>query len=426
MTDRERPNIILIHWHDLGRHLGAYGLEWVDSPNVDALAADGVRFDEAHCAAPLCSPARGAMMTGRYPHANGLMGLAHLGWSYRAGERTLASRLGEEGYRTALIGHQHESDDPRTLGYDEVQDARRPGEQHYCDVVTDRAVSWLENAHRHRTPFFASIGFFEVHRPYPGELYPPDDPHTVDVPAWLPDNEHVRADLAGLQSAIRIADRAVGRILDALDRTGLDRTTWVIFTTDHGLAFPGAKSTLFDRGTSVALIQRLPRAWGVEPGVCTELVSHVDLVPTVLEVIGAEPDPTVHGTSHAQWLLDRTPTHADAVYTEKTYHDDYDPMRAIRTDRYKLIVNYEQRPTLLLPKDIEDSPSRAGIGEDHLQPRAEVELYDLVEDPLESVNLAADPAYAEVLRDLSERLRAWQERTDDPLLAGAIAQPVRA
>ena len=99
-----RENVILVHWHDLGRHLACYGAEGVISPNLDRLAAEGIRFTDAHATAPLCSPARGSLFTGLHPHRNGLVGLAHHGFEYRDHVRTLPSLLGEAGYRSALFG----------------------------------------------------------------------------------------------------------------------------------------------------------------------------------------------------------------------------------------------------------------------------------------------------------------------------------
>lgn len=133
-----RPNILLVHWHDLGRHLAMYGVRSVQSPTLDRLAAGGLRFDRAFCTAPLCSPARGSLFTGRYPHANGLMGLAHLGWEYAPGEQTLPVLLRAAGYHTVLAGLQHESLDPHTVGFDEVVAPGGPlSAAAHCGPVTD-------------------------------------------------------------------------------------------------------------------------------------------------------------------------------------------------------------------------------------------------------------------------------------------------
>lgn len=419
-----RPNILLVHWHDLGRHLAMYGVRSVQSPTLDRLAAGGLRFDRAFCTAPLCSPARGSLFTGRYPHANGLMGLAHLGWEYAPGEQTLPVLLRAAGYHTVLAGLQHESLDPNAVGFDEVV---APGgalsTTPYCGPVTDAAIAFLdaERAAERRRPFLLTVGFHEVHRPYPRDRYPPDDPATVDVPAFLPDNDWTRDDLAAFQSAIRSADAAVGRLLDAVDRTGLADDTWVIFTTDHGIAFPGAKSTLYDPGIGVALVMRLPAGWPRPHGAEGHLFSHVDLVPTVLDRLGVEVPARVQGVSHARWLaaVDPSPARSE-IYAEKNFHDAYDPMRAVRTERYKYIRSFEDRPRLLLSLDIERSPTRYGFGDNHLRRRPPEELYDLHGDPLERHNLVADPNHAEAWKELAAMLEQWRVATGDPLLVGRI------
>lgn len=417
--DPRRPNIVVLHWHDLGRHLGTYGVGSVTSPALDALADSGVRFDNAYCTAPLCSPARASIATGRYPHSTGMHGLAHRGFGYQPGERRLPAYLSEAGYRTALLGVQHESDDPQTLDYDEVIAAY--GSDRHAPRVAAAAETWIADAAAGDQPFFAMIGFVEVHRPYPPERYEPDDPSTVDVPGWLPDNEWTRDDLAAFQGCIRVADQAAGRVFAALDRAGIADDTWVIFTTDHGPGFPGGKSTLYDAGIGVALIQRFPAGWGVPPGPVERLFSHVDLVPTILDRLELPVPATVQGVSHAAWIADPAASPArDRIYAEKSYHNHYDPIRCVRTASAKLIRSYEERPHLVLPPGIERCATRFGYGDEHLRHRAPVELYDLDIDPYERTNLAADPAYANLRQDLADNLTRWQQATGDPILDGPI------
>lgn len=425
MSGPYRPNILLVHWHDLGRHLGAYGHRGVPSPHVDRLAGQGLRFDNAFCTAPLCSPARGSLFTGRYPHDNGLLGLAHLGWEYRSGVRTLPGLLGDAGYRTALAGMQHESSNPATLGFQEFFALRTNHlEREYCDGVTDAATAWLAGAAVGDRPFFLCVGFEEVHRPYPTDRYRPDDPREVEVPPFLPDNEWTRDDLASFQGSIRVADAAVGRLLSTLDDLNLTADTWVVFTTDHGVAFPRAKSTLYDSGTGVALIMRPPESWHTPRGTSDRLFSHVDLVPTMLDMLGAPIPPEVQGVSHAQWLGGGDPAPArEHVFTEKNFHDIYDPIRAVRDKEFKYIRNFEPRPLLPLPGDLESSPTRHGFGDAHLAHRPAEELYDLRQDPWEQHNVAGDRDYAQVGARLAERLESWRAETRDPLLDGPLTAP---
>jgi arylsulfatase A-like enzyme len=411
LTGRRRDNLLLVHWHDLGRYLGAYGHPDVDSPRLDELAAEGVLFTRAHATAPLCSPSRGSFFTGRYPQGNGLVGLAHHGWEYRAGVRTLPHILHDSGWYTALFGMQHETSYPSRLGYDEFDVSNS-----YCEYVTEQATRWL--AEPPRKPFLLTAGFFETHRPYPPDRYEPAEPTGVVVPDYLPDTIDVRQDLAEFYGAISVADAAVGRLLDTLAETGLDRTTWVVFITDHGPALPRAKSTLYDAGTGIALIVRPPRDAGLPPGIYDDLFSGVDLLPTLLELLGVDAPTDVDGLSHAATLFGRKPEEPvrTEVYTTKTYHDSFDPIRAIRTKEYSYIENYASRPLLDLPLDIADSAPGRIVAASSGAKRPERELYDLLDDPTESRNLlgagGTDKAEA-IANDLALMLDDWRQKTND-------------
>ncbi|BBY23192.1 sulfatase family protein [Mycobacterium stomatepiae] len=408
-------NVLIVHWHDLGRYLGAYGHSDVSSPRLDRLAAESILFTRAHATAPLCTPSRGSLFTGRYPQSNGLIGLAHHGWEYRAGVQTLPQILSESGWYSALFGMQHETSYPKRLGFDEFDVSNS-----YCDYVVEKVQDWLRNdaAARGGQPFLLTAGFFETHRPYPRDRYEPADSAAVDPPDYLPDTAEVRGDLANFYGAISTADAAVGRMLDTLAETGLDTSTWVVFFTDHGPAFPRAKSTLYDAGTGIALLIRPPAGRAATPQVYEELFSGVDLVPTLLELLGLDVPDDIEGVSHASALIaPHIPADPvrEQVYTMKTYHDSFDPIRAIRTKEYSYIENYVPRPLLDLPWDIEESPSGLAIAPFVKSPRPERELYDLRADPTETTNLLAhgDAGMDAIAADLAVRLNDWRQRTGD-------------
>ncbi|BBZ49861.1 sulfatase [Mycobacterium heidelbergense] len=415
-------NVLIVHWHDLGRQLGAYGHPDVSSPQLDRLAAEGILFTRAHATAPLCSPSRGSLFTGRYPQTNGLVGLAHHGWEYRSDVRTLPQILAEFGWYSSLFGMQHETSYPKRLGFDEFDVSNS-----FCEYVVDRASEWLRDSTENLAgqPFLLTAGFFETHRPYERDRYEPADSGAVDVPAYLPDTAEVRGDLADFYGAIAAADAAVGRLLDTLADTGLDASTWVVFFTDHGPAFPRAKSTLYDAGTGIGMIIRPPTNRAIAPRVYDELFSGVDLVPTLLGLLGLRVPADVEGVSHAGALLapeepaepDTVPVR-DHVYSMKTFHDSFDPIRAIRTKEYSYIENYAPRPLLDLPWDIKESPSGLAVAPSVQGPRPERELYDLRADPTETNNLlagdpGADAGVDAVAADLAVRLHDWRQRTGD-------------
>lgn len=424
-TEAPRPNILFIILHDLGTQLGCYGDTSLRTTNLDALASTGVRFENYFCTTPLCSPSRGSIMTGRHPHVNGLNGLAHRGFSLNPGERCLPRLLAEAGYDTLLFGFQHETrDEPEQvarLGYQWASERKRPCR---CGIVTPMAVEFLRNrsASGNGKPFFAMVGYSEVHRPFASEHYTPDDPARVLVPPYLPDTPEVRQDLADFHGIIHAADACVGRLLETLEETGLAENTLVVFTTDHGIAFPRAKSTLYDPGIRTTCIMRWPAGF---PGgrVYSELLSNVDMLPTLLEAAGVEVPENVEGRSFLPLLRGEDYQPRERIFAEKTYHDIYDPMRAIRTRRYKYIRSYEHRPWLPLPSDIARSLSARSLPEKYRQPRDREELYDLQEDPLEMRNLVGDPRYRDIHQQLSEELTRWQRDTNDPILEGPMEAP---
>jgi arylsulfatase A-like enzyme len=416
VTGRQRDNLLIVHWHDTGRWLGVYGHPGVASPCIDGLAAEGILFTRAHAAAPLCSPSRGALFSGRYPHSNGLIGLAHHGFEYRAGVRTLPQILADSGWYSALFGMQHETSYPSRLGFDEFDVSNS-----YCEHVVALVQEWLTVSapFEEGNPFLLTAGFFETHRPYPRERYAPAALDEVEVPDYLPDTREVRGDLADFYGAIAVADAAVGRLLDTLAETGLDANTWVVFFTDHGAPFPRAKSTLYDSGTGIGMIIRPPKRLGIGPRVYDELFSGVDLLPTLLDLLGIDIPAEVEGISHAGNLLrpatDIAPVRRE-VFAEKMFHDSFDPIRAIRTKEYNYIENYARRPLLDLPLDIQDSPSGQTVAPFVAGSRPGRELYDLLEDPAELNNLLTgheqDRADG-IASELALRLHDWRQQTGD-------------
>jgi len=412
------PNILLVVVHDLGTRLGCYGHGSVPSPHLDRLAEGGVRFTRNFCTAPYCSPSRGSVITGRYPHVNGLMGLVNLGWEWRGQNVTLAKALGERGYDTYLFGLQHEARDKAVdaLGFQHVSDRSlsRKG-----SAVAPLVEEFLAGRGNERRPFYARVGFSEVHRPF--TAYEPTDPATVSLPDWAADTPGAREDFAQYDGCIRAMDAAVGRILAALEQAGSRDGTLVVFTNDHGSPFPRAKATLYDAGIHTTLLMRWPG--GFQGGrALSELISNVDLFPTVLEAAGAGVPENIQGRSFLPLLRGTEYVPRDLVFAEKNTNPT-DVKRCVRGPRFKYIRNYHPGPELLIPTDSEISPTRRDMGNDHLRPRPEVELYDLVEDPTERTNLAGRPECAGVERSLAERLRTLQTETADPVLDGAVGRP---
>ncbi|WP_345215812.1 sulfatase [Georgenia halophila] len=415
-----RPNIVLIHCHDLGTWLSCYGMPSVPSPNLERLAAESVVFDSAFATSPLCTPARSSIFTGLRPHQNGLMGLAHDGWHYRRGVETLPEMMHAYGYHSALVGLQHEDLDARTLGYDAVHGM---GFLSRALEVAKRVDRWLDGADG-TEPFFLTVGMWEAHRPWPTTDYRPTDPATVDVPPYLPDNAHTRQDISEFHGAIRQMDEAVGSILRSVDSSPFADNTLVIFTTDHGAAFPRAKSTLYDSGVQVALLVRPPRTWSTRPARHTGMVSHLDLAPSLVQLAGGTSPAGLEGRSFVPLLQDSPPVpEPRELVLEKTYHDRYDPIRALRTNDVKYIRNFVPGPQLPFALDLEESATRRGMDDGDAGPKPAEELYLLRDDPWELENVAKDPQHQELRAAMSRRLEGHLRRTADPILDGAVLAP---
>ncbi len=423
-----RPNILYIHSHDTGRYIQPYGHS-VPTPNLQRLAEEGTLFRQAFCAAPVCSASRASLLTGRNPHVNGMIGLAHNGFRLQEPGEHLAGYLKRLGYHTILCGVEHTDPDPTRLGYQEVL---LKGLQ-TAESIAPSVVAFLEERKAEnevsREPFFLSVGFFETHRTFrtPG---PQEDARYCLPPVPLPNTPETRADMAAFKASARVLDDAVGAVLQALEDTGLTEDTLVISTTDHGIAFPGMKCNLTDHGIGVMLILRGPAGrddsgprW--EGGtVIDTVVSHLDLFPTICGTLGSEPPPHLEGRSLLPLLDDSTTELHDELFSEVTYHAAYEPQRAVRTRRWKYIRRFDPREGPVLC-NCDDSASKyvwidSGWGS---RAPAEEQLYDLLFDPQERCNMAGQTAQETVLTEMRGRLRRWMEETHDPLLQGPVPLP---
>lgn len=436
---QDPPNVLLIHCHDLGQYIGCYGVD-IETPNVDRLADEGARFENHYVTAPQCSPSRGSLFTGCYPHVNGLMGLAHTNWELDT-EQTLPHRLSEVGYGTHLFGLQHISESPKNLGYDQIHTAGRLSpnvspELHSvnrAENVANIVSQYLESGLN--SPFFASVGFFEAHRIETdeeddeegdvlygyGDRYDADGPDDLAVPGWLPDEPGIREDLAAMRGMVYALDDSLGTILDALESAGLEEETLVLFTTEHGIAFPRAKGTCYDPGIEAFLLVRYPPL--TDGGtVHDELVSNVDILPTVLELATGDTPDNVDGYSLLPLLDDdRVYSPRDHVFAEITWHDMYVPVRAVRTDRFKYIRGFWRNPRVFLPNDVYASLAGQEVRGRYGRPsRVYEELYDLEADPHEQENVADDTDYEQVRSKLASTLATWMHETADPILAGPV------
>jgi arylsulfatase A-like enzyme len=414
-SSRSHLNILYLHSHDTGRSIQPYG-HAVPTPNLQKFASEAVVFRQAFDAAPTCSPARAALLTGMAPHSCGMLGLAHRGFSLNDPARHLAHYLRSQGYLTALAGVQHETQAARVpqLGYERIL---KPASSRGPEVARAAADFLLS---RPKEPFFLSCGFFETHREFPAPG-PREDPRFVAPPAPLPDTPETRRDMAAFLASARILDDSMGAVLEALARAGLEANTLVLLTTDHGIAFPNMKCNLNAHGMGVMLMMRGPG--GFTGGkVSDALVSQMDLFPTLCEAAGLPHPGWLQGRSLMPLIRGEKAEIREWLTGEVTFHAAYEPQRAIRSKRWSYVRRFGSKRTPVLP-NCDDGPSKSVWLEHGWRARQldQEALYDLIFDPAESRNvLAGNPGEAEYWRRLLEH---WMRETGDPLLKGDVPPP---
>lgn len=415
-TVANRPNILYMHSHDTGRYIQPYGYP-VPTPNLQKLADEGVLLKNYFTTHPTCSASRASLLSGMYPHNNGMIGLAHRGFALKNPLEYLTFVLKEHGYQTVLSGVQHETPQKeenfyKVTGYDKYLGQPK--------VAHLKASEWLDNAPS--DPFFLSVGFYETHREFPEHKDDINPDHLIP-PQPLPDVPEVREDMGDYIESARILDEKIGTVLAALRRNGLEENTLVICTTDHGLAFPTMKCKLYDAGTGIFMIMRGPSGFSGGKTI-NGLVSVIDIFPTICELLEIEKPAWLDGTSVMPLIREEKQEIRDEVFSQVNYHCAYEPTRAVRTKRYKYIRHFDDRQTPVF-SNCDDGPSKQYLL-DHEWKDIQVheeELYDLIFDPNERDNLVSNPLKKETLNKMRTRLDQIMKNTGDPLINGFICAP---
>ena len=423
-----RMNVVYIHTHDTGRYIQPYGYN-VPTRNLMRKAEEGTLFRNAFSMAPTCSPSRAAMLTGMASHSCGMYGLAHLGYSLNNPDQHIVNYLNQNGYETVLAGHQHEFSWEGELPYKKVFCKFDPRNTDWInmDIAAAKAAADYIKSNNHRK-FFLSFGMMSTHRPYPAHG---DDvnPGVVRAPYTVPDTKETREDMAGFINMAMVADECTGIVLDAIKDAGIENDTVVLFTTDHGINFPGMKCFLYDGGIEVSLIMMCPGSRRKGEAV-DSLVSQIDIFPTLCDYLGLEKPNWLQGRSLKPIIEGQAEEINSEIFAEQTYHTAYEPTRCVRTSRYKLIRHFrDHRKSVSMyggKNDIEilEYDPSDDVGFKYYNNIREMDmLFDLYLDPTESVNVAGDIRYSEVYKQLSESLEKWMKDTDDPLLKGEIKPP---
>ncbi len=426
-------NIIYIHTHDTGRVIGPYGYR-VSSPHIDEFFENSLMFQNAFSAAPTCSPSRAALLTGSYPHQVGMLGLAQRGFDIDL-KKHMARYLKEEGYHTVLSGVQHEKeyylDHDKVyedLGYieDITSDHSKYKEEDlvFWDEENSYLLEkWIEDYEGDK-PYFISYGLHGTHRQYPEEVAEGISLKTSLPPDYIYNNEENRKDFARYKTSLQISDANIGRVLEALRKKGAFEDSIIFITTDHGLAYPFSKCNLKDRGIGILLSMYVPDSKTMTKSY-EGLISQVDIFPTICDLVGLDKPDYLEGKSFAKIFEDDKSLEEDIrdeVYAEINFHTSYEPVRSVRTKRYKYIRYFDETYLKINKSNIDSSPVKEFMNEnglDQLEKDREY-LYDLYFDPLEENNLVDQKGQAKVLEYLRERLKSFMEETEDPLLKGPI------
>ena len=431
---KPRPNVLLITSEDNGPHLGCYGDPYARTPNLDKLAAGGVRFTHAYVTNPVCSPSRGSIFTGLYPHQNGQRGLATHKYAMFRKWPNLVSVLKAAGYRTGIIGKIHVNPENAF-----PCDFRAfPGSNFNKRPVRKFAAEAGTFIQSGEGPFFLMVNFPDAHFPLlrqDGGL--PAEPQTAGEVKTLPfvgaDSERLRGFTANYYNCLSRLDTGVGLLLDALERAGVADNTLVIYLGDHGAQFSRGKTTLYEGGVHVPFLVRRPGK-ATAGLVREELVSSIDILPTVLAATGAPVPRDLPGRSLLPLCERGQVAWREVVFTENDGATPFwtFPTRTVRDRRYKLHVSLlrdRPHPTYAYYAEQKLAFFKAGTNARELAAAPEhvrqayatwrdpppVALYDLRKDPYEWHNLAGRPEYADVQARLMKAMADWQHRTADPM-----------
>jgi N-sulfoglucosamine sulfohydrolase len=442
-SEIQAPNVILFVADDHGTDaLGCYGNRVIKTPNLDRLASEGVKFSNAFCTSASCAASRSVLLTGKYGHATGSYGHVHDYHHFSTYDtvKALPVILGNAGYYTARIGKYHLAPesvyrfnsalvaDPRST-YEmaekckDVFKAKKPFFLYFCTDDPHRAAPFEPD------PWNMPNSFGNKPEGYPGVetiTYKPED---VIVPEFLPNTKECREELAQYYQSISRIDQGFGRLMQLLKESGKSDNTIVIYLSDNGIAFPGAKTTLYDPGMRVPCIVKIPGTKSV--GIVNNaMINWADITPTILDLAGVERSNFgFHGRSFKNVLDQTQPQGWDEIYASHTFHEItmYYPMRVYQSRQFKLIWNIAWRLEYPSASDLWFSSTWQSIYRNNTEYfgkrkvkdylfRPEFELFDLSKDPAEIHNLSINKEYAVILDSLKQKIKIFQKKTADPWL----------
>ena len=480
-TANER-NIVLFVTDDQGTTLGCYGDSAAKTPNMDALARDGMLFRNAFATTASCSASRSVILSGLHNHKNGQYGHQHHFHKFSSYRDVISLSLpvvlANHGYRTAQIGKYHVAPE-RVFRFEtylkgNVRNPVQMAEQceGFIQAKSDRPFFlYFATSDPHRgggkdqtsksrlkPDLFGNKPNKKNHRGIKEVFF---DPGKVSVPDFLSDTTETREELAQYYQSCSRIDQGLGRLIEILKKAKVYDKTMIIFTSDHGMAFAGAKTTVYEPGLRVPFIVRNP--YVEKQGETSALISHVDITPSILDFSGALDSKTngpkkwvapgtyfkdaadgkpgkrdnhnggnqfrkYQGRSWLPILSNPEREHHQEIFASHTFHEIqmYYPMRVVRDKKFKLIWNIAHQLDYPFASDLWAASSwqaqyRQGMSAKYGKKtvaqyihRAKFELFDMKNDPSETKNLADDPKYADVLKEYQARMKKLQKELNDP------------
>lgn len=417
-SKKESPNVILIIGDDISwNDVGCYGHPTVRTPNVDRMAAQGIRFTNTFLTASSCSPSRCSIITGRYPHNTGA---AELHTPLPADQIPFPLRLKEHGYYCAQAGKWHMGPDAKRA-FDVVNDtwgSDDPGaEKGWLPLLQNRPKD---------KPFFMWFASTDAHRGWDDQIFlERHDPTQAPIPKYLADAPGTRQDLSQYYDEIARLDYYVGEVAKELEKQGITDNTMIIFMADNGRPFPRCKTRVYDSGMKTPFVIKWPNAIK-KAAVCDSLVSVIDIASTILDVCGVLIDETFQGQSFAGLLRHPEGRFRNYVFSEHNWHDHEALERMVRSDKYLYVLNERPQFPNCGPADSNNSLSQKDLNQldengeltpeqndSFLAPRPVEELFDVDNDPEQFHNVADDPLYADALRNMRSVLSTWRQETAD-------------
>ena len=438
-------NVLFLTADDLAYNsIGAFGCHVKDiTPNIDRLAAEGIKFTNAHINSAVCQPCRQSLLTGLYPHNNGAEGFEPIDENIT----TLPELLRRAGYMNGILGKEIHHQPTEKFCWDyipfrtEKDSVWRSGNSRNPAHFYEYARRFFKIAKSENKPFFFQANSHDPHRPFAGSaldstswqgnlppitrLYQPQD---IEMLGYLPDIPEVRKEVTQYYNSVYRCDQSIGAVLRALKESGMESTTLVIFLSDHGASFPFSKAQCYLNSTKTPLIIRWPGIIKQGSVSFDPLISGTDIMPTILEAAGLNVPDKLDGRSFTPLLLKKKYEVRSFLLTSfyQIFEKKRFPMRCLQNKEFGYIYNFWSDGSTTMAGDATGGITwkamlKAAATDPAIASRVELykhrvreEFYDLKKDPNGLNNLIDDPAFAEKIKEFREMMPIEMKKCNDP------------